>query len=315
MLLIILSKMFGKLSGLILGCFLIFVTPLMLQAQTNSELLVGTHTARIVVPKAIVYSDENMNSPLGYISNDKLVIVGNPRAKNPDLVPLVVYGRIAFIESKNIHFENESIEMLNAKRGAPREHNIDIILEKPEEKLSENNSAYFSLHQFSSGEETKTLNSIINGTDKDHFIGYGLSLLHRQLSGRAFWGAGYEYNTFNSNQLSFNIFMLRPMVGYTPLRNSLFLLDLGLSLDFSVSAKLQVKSNTDTEPDAFVYGPNITSRLVFFPDNNYHLYGEMGYRSYKVLRVENVYDANENKINGITKISGLELGIGFAIEI
>ena len=30
-------------------------------------------------------------------------------------------------ESKNIHFENESIEILSSKRGAPREHNIDII--------------------------------------------------------------------------------------------------------------------------------------------------------------------------------------------
>jgi len=57
-------------------------------------------SARIIVPKAIVYSDEMLNTPIGYIVNGKYITVGKPRNQNPDIYPLVVYGRIAYIDSK-----------------------------------------------------------------------------------------------------------------------------------------------------------------------------------------------------------------------
>lgn len=307
--------MLKRLNAAILGCIFLFVTPLLAVAQSSSELLVGTHLARVIVPKAIVYSDENMNSPLGYISNDKLITVGNPRTKNPDLVPLVVYGRLAFIESKNIHFENESIELLNAKRGAPREHNIDLVLTKPEEKLSENNSVYFDLHQFGAGMDTTNLFTDVDGSDKSHFIGYGVSFIHRQLVGKMFWGGGYEYNTISGNNIDFKLYMLRPILGYTPMKTSLFLIDLTFSLDFSIATQLDIKNNLDNEPSGFLWGPNIGARMVFFPNQKYHLVGGLGYRSYKVYQLQSVYNSSEKLVNGISKISGVDLSIGFALEI
>ncbi|MGZ3808521.1 MAG: hypothetical protein ACXVCE_10570 [Bacteriovorax sp.] len=307
--------MLKKFVALILGCIFLFVTPIIVWAASDSEIMSGTHTARVIVARAIVYSDENMNSPLGYISNGKLITVGNPRKKNPDLVPLLVYGRLAFIESKNIHFENESVETLNSKRGAPREHNIDIVLTKPEEKLSENNSAYFSLQRFGGGEDTKNLFNNIDGSSKENYLGYGISLIHRQLAGRVFWGAGYEYNTISNDNISFNLYMLRPIIGYTPIKTSLFLVDLIFSLDFSISAQLDIKNNTDTEPSGFAWGSNMGARMVFFPENKYHLYGGLAYRSYKVLGIESVFDSNEKPINGLGKINGFDFSIGFAVEI
>jgi len=284
-------------------------------AERASDLLVGTHMARVIVPKAVVYSDENMNSPLGYIFNDRLVTVGNPRKKNPDLVPLVVYGRLAFIETKSIHFENESIEMLNAKRGALREHNIDIVLIKPEEKLSENNSAYFSINEFGAGEDTKKLFTTIDGTEKSSIVSFDISLIHRQVNGKMFWGGGVEYNKLSSANIDLNFFLLKPILGYTLMRTPLFLLDLNLSFDFTVGAQLKIESNSDTEPNAFIYGPSFGGKIVFFPNNKYHLFGGVAYRNYKVLQIENVYDSNEKLINGISSINGVEVGIGLAIEM
>ncbi len=307
--------MLKKLNALILGCIFLFVTPIMAVAESTSDLLVGTHLARVIIPRAVVYSDENMNSPLGYISNDRLITVGNPRKKNPDLVPLIVYGRLAFIEAKSIHFENESIETLNAKRGAPREHNIDIILIKPEEKLSENNSAYFAIHEYGAGNDTKNLYSAIEGNEKSSIVGYDISLIHRQVNGKMFWGGAFEYNTITSSNIDLSFYVLKPILGYTLMRTSLFLLDLNLSFDFTVGAQLKIKSNLDTEPNAFIYGPTFGGKIVFFPNNKYHLFGVMAYRNYKVLQIENVYDSNEKLINGIGSINGLEIGVGLAFEI
>jgi hypothetical protein len=310
--------MLTKMNVLILSCILLSVTSFKVSAATDSnqsDQLSGAHTARVTVSKAIVYSDENMSSPLGYISNDKLITVGNPRKKNPDLLPIVVYGRLAFIEAKNIHFENESVEAMNSKRGAPREHNIDIILTKPEEKLSENNSGYISLHQFSAGLETQTLVNAIDATDENKFIGYSLSLIHRQTPGRVFWGAGYEYNTLSTSNFKFSNYILNPIIGYTPIKNSLFLVDLIFSLDFSLSSQLVINNNLAEEPSAFLWGPQLGARIVFFPNQKYHAFGSFGYRSYKVLRLENVNDPTDTSIPGITKINGVNLSIGLAIEI
>lgn len=300
---------------IILGCIFLFVTNVLVVVANESDTSSGGHTARIIVPRAIVYSDENMNSPLGYISNDKFIKVGNPRKKNPDLVPVVISGRLAFIESKNLHFENESIENLNSKRGAPKEHNIDIVLTKPEEKLSENNSAYFALHQFAGGIDTKTLFENVDGANKQNYLSLGAYLYHRSPANKFFWGAGYEFNSITSNNIQFKIYMLNPTIGYTPIKTSLFLIDLSFSLDFSLGTEFKITNNTDEEPSPFLWGPQLTSRIVFTPNQKYHFYGGIGYRTYNVLNLNSVFDSSENLVNGISKISGIDLSIGFALEI
>lgn len=309
--------MLTKLNILILGWFLLFVTPIMCSAEDNDNPdMSGPHKAKVIVPRAIVYSDESLNSPLGYISSDKLITVGNPRKKNPDLLPMIVYGRVAFIEAKNIQYESESLEASqNSKRGAPREHNIDLVLNKPEEKLSENNSVYLAIHEFGAGVETKDLFSAINKEEKGTFTGFDLSILHRQTTGKFLWGAGIDYNILTSSGVDFNLFMLSPIVGFTPIRNPLFMTDLLFSFDIVSSAQLKIKTNTVNEPNGFAYGPQFGARIVFFPNLNYHITGNINYRSYKVVRLETVEDANGNSINGVSKISGVNLGIGLAFEI
>lgn len=308
--------MLTKLNALILGCIFLFVTPIMASDDNNesSELSMGPQTARVIVPRAIVYSDESMNSPLGYISNDKLITVGNPRKKNPNLVSIVIYGRLAFIEAKNIQYENESMKLHNSKRGAPREHNIDVILTTPEEKLSMNNSAYFNLHQYFGGDEANTLFETIDGEAKQNFIGLGVHLVHRQMNGKFFWGAGYEYSSLSGTNITFTTYTITPTVGYTPIRNQLFLADFGLSMDFG-SGQMEIKNNYADEPAAFIYGPQFFGRIVFFPEQKYHVTGTLGLRSYKVLRIETLSDANDLPINGISLLRGLNFAIGFAIEI
>ena len=309
--------MLKMINSSILGRFLLFVTLLMhstLYAQDDVNLLSLTHTARIISPRAIIYSDENLASPIGYISNAKLITVGNPKHSNPDIVPMVVYGRLAFIEVKNLHYESDSSSQLNTIPSAPREHNIDIILENPEEKLSLHNTIYFDLHSFSAGSDIQNLFSAIDGSNKKNLFGYGLSMVHRQTPGRVLWGLGFEYNSISTDAMSFNYFMINPIIGFTPIRNPLFLIDLTFSLDLSVGATLKIKSNSDDEPSAFIYGSNIGARIVFLPNQYYHFTGSIGYKSYKVKNIENVYDSQENLISGISNLEGVNLAAGISLE-
>lgn len=305
------------MNALILGCIFLFVTSIIASAgetETSSQLS-GPQPARVIVPRAIVYSDENMNSPLGFISNDKLIYVGSARKKNPDLLPLVVYGRLAFIEAKNIHYENASAEQQSAKRGAPREHNIDIVLAKPEENLSANNSAYFQLQRFSPGIQTQDVLNAVEGSSDYAFTGFGISFIHRQLVSRYFWGASYEYNKLSAPSTNFTFYSIAPILGYTPIKNPVFLVDLTFAFDIALSSVLKIENNYAVEPSAFLWGPQLAARIVFFPTQKYHAFGILGYRNYSVSGIEQLEDPNSIAINGITKINGISFSLGLAMEL
>ena len=299
-------------------CFLfIFVTPIFavseIKADTHDSQS-GYHRARVTAAKAVVYADEVLSSPLGYIAIDKVIFVGNPRKQNPDLFPTIVYGRVGYIEGKNFKFEDENVDSYNAKKGVSREHNIDVIIVKTDEKLSENNSAYLSLYSFSAGSELKRFTQNISNTEKDNFIGYNASLMHRQSDGRMIWGLAYEYMSTSTSNMDLNFFILGPLIGLTPFRSNFLFVDLILSVDFSLGSNFDVIDNYQNEDAPFAWGPQLTGRLVFFPTKKYHPTLGLSYRSLSVSNLKSVTDKNDVVIEGISSMRGLSASLGVGIE-
>jgi hypothetical protein len=313
----------------ILGLLLSFVTSNEVSARSaetdlnldeasvtnNKSLEGGPYTARVITPKAIVYADENMNSPLGYIGNGKTITVGNPRRLNRELVPVVVYGRVAFVEIKNLQYENSDQDSKNSTRGAPREHNFDIMLEKQEEKLSENNSFYVGIHSFGAGNDTKRVFEVVDeGESEDTFTGFHAQVIHRQNPGRFFWGASFDSSSISSDNMKLETFMLGPVMGFTLLRNSAFLLDVYGSLDIAVGTKLDIKNNFENEPSGVVWGLQGNARIVLFPEARYHVAANIGLRKYTVNKLIPLFDKNDDEIEGIKSIAGVNIGLSFGME-
>ncbi len=302
----------------ILGLLLSFVTKAADNSITNDDgkvnLTGNSHTARVISPKAIVYADENMLSPLGYIANGKAIIVGNPRRINPNLVPLVVYGRLAFIETKDIRFEDTADEEYNAKRGAPREHDVDITIQKPEERLSVNNSFYFSLHRYDAGNDVKNLFLAIDNADKSVFTGFNAQFIHRQSTSRFFWGAALDYSSISTPNMKFGYWMLSPTFGYTFMKNPVFLLEAYASLDLAINTELSIELNYEDEPSGYVWGGQANARIVFFPESKYHAFGGIGLRKYMVSGFAPLEDLNLREVNTVRNITGISLFIGAAVE-
>jgi hypothetical protein len=307
-----------KILVVILGLLLSYVT----MGEDNSlykengkiDMIGGTYTARITASKAIVYADENMLSPLGYIANGKAIKVGNPRRINKDLVPLIVSGRLAFIEIKDIKYENSSDAEYKFKRGVPLEHNFDITLEKPEEKYTENNSLFFSLHTYSAG--TDVNNAFLYFTEEDvtAMTGFNLQFFHRQPTSNFFWGLGLDYSGTSATGMSFNYLMATPTVGFTPVKNSFFALDIYGSLDLAVSNELKIENTTGESLSGFVWGPQLNVRALLYPYSKYHFFGGVGIRKYDVIGYEDLTDINGTAVEGINSIMGVGAFIGFGMD-
>ena len=282
--------------------------------QGKVSLTGNSHTARVISARAIVYADENMLSPLGYIANGKAIIVGNPRRINPNLVPLVVYGRLAFIEIKDIRFEDTADEEYNAKRGAPREHDVDITIQRPEERLSENNSFYFSLHRYDAGTEVKDLFTAIDNADESVFTGFNIQFIHRQSTSRLFWGAALDYSSISTPGMKFGYWLLSPTFGYTFMKNPAFILEAYGSLDLALNTELDINTNYEDEPSGYVWGAQFNARVVLFPDSKYHAFGGVGLRKYNVSGFSPLEDLNGNAVQSVRDITSISLFVGAAME-
>lgn len=90
-------SLLAKLS-LILGLFLI--CPDLLAAQE------GIVTAE----KAVIYSDKEMKSPIGFVRRGRKVTVGEIPRNNAQVYPIVVSGKIAYIRVLDLSTEKESVE-------------------------------------------------------------------------------------------------------------------------------------------------------------------------------------------------------------
>lgn len=66
--------------------------------------------AIVVVPKAIIYSDLDMTSPLGYVKRGKKIVVGEVPKNKAQLYPILVSGKIAYIKVQDVTTEKESVD-------------------------------------------------------------------------------------------------------------------------------------------------------------------------------------------------------------
>lgn len=72
--------------------------------------------AIVISEKAIIYSNQLMQGPLGYISRGKKVTIGEVGRNKNQVYPIVVSGKIAYIRAKDISFELDQNQSLTASR-------------------------------------------------------------------------------------------------------------------------------------------------------------------------------------------------------
>lgn len=75
-------------------------------------------SAIVIVDRAVIYADEQMSAPLGYVRKGKKIKVGNIPRNRAQVYPIIVSGKMAFIRVIDLNTELESVESgkLSAER-------------------------------------------------------------------------------------------------------------------------------------------------------------------------------------------------------
>jgi hypothetical protein len=72
-------------------------------------LLWASQDAMVIADKAIIFSDRNMTSAVGYIRRGKKIVVGEVARNKAQVYPIVVSGKIAYIRVVDVTTEKESM--------------------------------------------------------------------------------------------------------------------------------------------------------------------------------------------------------------
>lgn len=103
--------------------------------------LLAAQDAVVIADEAVVYSDLQMTSPVGFVPKGKKIRVGDIPRNNAQLYPIVVAGRIGYIRILDVSTEKERIDapFLTAERFRK------TIRKDPESKFSLSYLSYSSL--------------------------------------------------------------------------------------------------------------------------------------------------------------------------
>lgn len=121
----------------------------------------ASQTAVVVSPKAIIYADQQMSAPVGYISRGKKIRVGNIPRNKAQVYPVIVAGKVAYIKVSDVSTEMVSLDSkkLVAERFRERSeksqtknfynlsymlYNSQIRFENEPGKIQNNDSVSFS---------------------------------------------------------------------------------------------------------------------------------------------------------------------------
>jgi hypothetical protein len=272
-------------------------------------------TALVNVTEAIVYSDPALKNPLGKVPRGEHISIGKPLEKYPQVVPIIVSGRVAYIQLANLFMDQDNPIVTNGKKQKVLFHNPTLLDPPFTENMLKNNAAYFSIHMLNSGEQFQQIFQNIDGTTNTNMTEFSANYLHRQSTSRLIWGAGCDYYTQSSPNVDYRFLFIKPTIGFSVLKKSEFILDLIFSYGFSLVSTFNINNNTGEENGGFIYGADLGTRLIYWPSKKYHPTASLTYTHYGIMYSNDYFDAQRKSYPSAKQINGINLSLGFAVEI
>lgn len=86
---------------------------ILLVISFHSSKIFAAQDAIVSSQKAIIFSDQEMSSPIGFISQGKKIKIGEIPRNKAQVYPIVVSGKIAYIRAKDVSTEKASMDSGN----------------------------------------------------------------------------------------------------------------------------------------------------------------------------------------------------------
>lgn len=269
----------------------------------------------VTVPNAVVYSDLNMNSPIGKITIGKLIRVGKVKRKYSSVVPIIVAGRVAYINDSDVtdyekwikQTKGEEIEKLRAT-----EHDVDITLAKIDDKLSVNNHVVLTGGNYTLGPEWDTISQEFGDGQGNVLFNGKILFEHRPTIHSWSWGAGLGQYITNQENLELNITTLE-LVAYYSLFNFFDLISLQVMGGSLMTAAFTLKTRTGDRYSGSLFGYHYGVQVRLFPHSKIGAVAGVQYQIVNISGMEDiVIDGTVARTANFESFTGAQSYVGLS---
>lgn len=259
--------------------------------------------------KALIYSDEKLTSPIGWVRKGKELSVGENPRKYGTILPIIVSGRIGFIQIDDIVIKDDFLG-IDLGTSGHTEHKLQHIQED-EDILTENNYFIFSYAQFSGGAQWEEMSNSIDNDGQKSFSHYQLTFEHRPKIYKFFYGFGGGLISNTTQDVAFEAYTFELSGGRELLRPSeMFTLDFFGALSMSAAAQIKVKDSEQVH-EGQIFGWQVGLQSRIFPEDQLGFL--LGF-SYEVVNLFGFPDINLPTAStdyNLKGLSGFNFSMGF----
>lgn len=233
----------------------------------------ASQDAMVIADKAIIYSDKEMTSPLGYVVRGKKLKVGEVPRNKAQVYPIVVSGRVGYVRVIDVTTEKESMD------------SDRLVAERFTRSTKSRVQAYYTLSYYS-------FNSTLTSDEENGEIRDGDALRWDGLSfkGAAIFKKDWEFQIlFNYMQTGKGDEMFRTIEfgaggAYRLINQRKFILKAEAHLLTVPYARYEVDKGTEVNSWGFTAGAALNAHYMF--DENWGMEGFFGAYYTRIMEFE-----------------------------
>lgn len=289
----------------VLTLSLVFTFALSFQAQAIQTAIVG-------VDKAIVYSDVEMTSPIGYVRGGRQLRVGSQARRGGAILPIVVAGRIAYIRTQDVAISNDPSALGATPQGPKlREHQIDLPMGEVEDDLKENNHLVLHLGQYFGRGDLSDLNEGL-GVDDSAITSFTAMFEHRPVIHDFSWDVGLGHYNMSNEIYNIQTLTLEGNVYYSLFETGLVDFQAFAGLALSGDIRLSSKSLSLEERGA-MWGYRFGAAAKIAPRQKWGFVVKSGIQRFNPTNLGDL-QTSSTEGSSVGKIQGLHLSAGIAYK-
>ena len=295
--------------GLFLKTLIFFLIPFLTLLSSTAW---GTRHAHVKTDHAVVYADQNLSTPLGHISRGKRVVVGEVPRKYGTLLPILVAGKVGWIQIRDIQF----VAIADSDSESMLEHDI-IALEKSD-NLGINNHISLVNNVFVFGKEWEELSYAIG--DEVGLRPFYMTVYfdHRPPSLRYSFGIGLSYLYLKQDNLVLSAPLLELKGLWSAIKYKYFNFDLSAGAFFSGAFKVDGPYNPldeDQDDTGEMYGINYGVEFKYFPYSTFSIINGLSFHHGIISGLAPIKISNEeNDIIALDRFKGTNYYFGISYQ-
>lgn len=272
-----------------------------------------THSAQVAIvqsSKAVIYSDIELKSPIGYVRKGKQLAVGEVKRRRGEILPVVVNGRVAWIRVADLVLPSTQRSFEKDKKIT--EHEI-LIEENAKDPLNMNN--YITLRTGPANlNVTSSSNAAAGESETELTAAAETSLMfdHKNPYRSIHWGVGLEYFQGEIGLYDFKTLNIKGGVAWVPIRLSFLSVEAYANL--VLSGDFRVISQEIGEYKGNMYGVDYGVAARLFPESTFGLIVGAGFTQYRLSGLNDIQNAETDEVLEVNSFNGSKVFAGLTLR-